>query len=114
MFLVAAAATADRDLEAWLAHMRVSREDLRASDNRTEDLPWTRSETRRRHGILRSASRRLPVTVLPDDIVRQIQSMCEFRKGVHRVGFKLADTTLGRWLRIPLLTRFEVDLGGRA
>lgn len=85
------AATADRVLAAWLAHMGVSREDLGVSDIRTEDLPWTRSETRRRHWILRSASRRLPVTVLPDDIVRQIQSMYQFRMGVHRVGFKLAD-----------------------
>jgi len=71
--------------------MGVSRKDLRASDIRTDDLPWTRSETRRRHWISRSASRRLPATVLPDDIVRQIQSMCEFRMGAHGVGFKLAD-----------------------
>jgi hypothetical protein len=84
-------ATADRDLDAWLAQMGVSRQDLRASDIRTEDLPWTRSETRRRHWILRSTSRRLPVTVLPDDFVRQIQSMYEFRMGVHRVGLKLTD-----------------------
>jgi hypothetical protein len=87
----AEAEAADREFEAWLRSVAISRQDLTRSEVRTEDLPWTPSETRRRHWILRTSSRRLPVTILPDTLVTQLDRIPEFRMGVHRVSVRLTD-----------------------
>jgi hypothetical protein len=83
--------TADQRLQAWLESVGISRQDLTRSELRTDDLPWTATETRRRHWILRTASRRLPVTILSADLVKQLERIPEFRMGVHRVKAQLAD-----------------------
>ena len=85
------AVAADGELDAWLGALGVARRDLTPAQLRTEDLPWTATETRRRHRILRTFSRRLPVTDLPDGVVEQLDSISEFRMGVHRVSVVLAD-----------------------
>ena len=62
-----------------------------ASEIRTEDLLWTADETRRRHWILRTVTRRLSKTLLSDSIVKQLDDVPEFRMGVHRVSVLLTD-----------------------
>jgi hypothetical protein len=82
---------ADRELDAWLTSAGLRRQDLTRSELRTEDLPWTATETRRRHWILRTTSRRFPVTMLPDHLVTHLKRIPEFRMGVHRVSVRLTD-----------------------
>jgi hypothetical protein len=87
----AAATAADQQLQAWLESVGISRQNLTRSEIRTEDLPWTATETRRRHWILRTTTRRLPVTILPDSLVKQLDRIPEFRMGVQRVSARLTD-----------------------
>jgi hypothetical protein len=87
----AGAVAADDELDAWLDALGVTRRDLTRAQLRTEDLPWTATETRRRHWILRTFSRQLPVTDLSDELIEQLTTIPEFRMGVHRVNVLLAD-----------------------
>ena len=85
------AVTADAELAAWLSRVQVPRNALKATELRTEDLPWTATEMRRRHWVLRTVSRRLPSTPLRSEIVKQVNALPEFRMGVHRVAVRLTD-----------------------
>lgn len=97
---------ADRELDAWLTSAGISRQDLTRSELRTEDLPWTPTQTRRRHWILRTTSRRLPVTMLADNLVTQLNRIPEFRMGVHRVSVRLTD---GRTIHDVLVSNRRVS-----
>jgi hypothetical protein len=97
---------ADQQLQAWLKSVGTSRHDLTRSKIRSEDLPWAATETRRRHWILRTSSRRLPVTILSDNLVEQLDRIPEFRMGVHRVRVRLTD---GRVIRDVLISGNRVS-----